>query len=81
MFDVHHGKKRESVMTTNVNIVENFGTTLHTPLAVERKDFFPPSQFFPPLMNFSHSRKKREKALCQQMSTMNWYYSTYPPSR
>jgi hypothetical protein len=56
MFDVHHGKKRESVMTTNVNIVENFGTTLHTPLAVERKDFFPPSQFFPPLMNFSPSQ-------------------------
>jgi hypothetical protein len=61
MFDVHHGKKGESVMTTNVNIVENFGTTLHTPLAVERKDFFPPSQFFPPLVNFSHSRKKERK--------------------
>ena len=49
MFDVHsRKKKRESVMTTNNNVNnENFGTTLHTPLAVDRKIFFLPLNFSP----------------------------------
>ena len=49
MFDVHsRKKKRESVMTTNNNVNnENFGTTVHTPLAVDRKIFFLPLNFSP----------------------------------
>ena len=38
-------------MSTNVND-ENFGTTLHTPLAVERKDFFSSLSIFPPSHEF-----------------------------